>query len=342
MILVLTTRRSIVLKAIIDEFIHTAHPVGSKLLIQKYDMPYSSATIRNEMAMLEELGLLEKTHTSSGRVPSLSGYRFYINHFLDITDDVQEVTDDEVDVAVQIERIVKRRDIAFDEKIQLLLRVLSDETGLTAIFIGPSARRNTIVQVRMLRVSANQAAVLVVTDQGQIETRLFQLATMYEFEMLDNTIKFLNQMLNCVPLNEVFDKLENDIKPLLEDYIDHYDQIHDAILQFFSEMNTSITYFSGQANLLLQSEFDRNTIKAMFEFLEDDARLSSLKQNETGIDIRIGSEIGDVCFEECALISTTFRMPIRGHGTIAILGPIRLDYQKVAELLNIVGKTITI
>lgn len=165
----LTERQLTILQVIIDDFIDSAHPIGSRALSKKENLPYSAATIRNEMADLEELGFLEKTHTSSGRVPSEKGYRYYVDHLIGpiISPSPNEVT--------IIKNIIDDGFFEFEQIVQMSAEVLSKLTSYTSIILGPEMFETKLKQIQILPLSAHTAVAILVTNTGHVEHRSFSI-----------------------------------------------------------------------------------------------------------------------------------------------------------------------
>ena len=162
----LTPRKIEILKAIVEEFIATAEPVGSKTLLEKYNMPYSSATVRNEMQELEEMELLEKTHTSSGRIPSTQGYRYYVEHLM-----VQR-KDDRLELALR--EVFSDREMRVEEVIKRSCDILSQMTQLTAVVLGPEGSDQTLEHINLFPIDEHSAVAVFITSHGHTENRLFK------------------------------------------------------------------------------------------------------------------------------------------------------------------------
>ena len=163
----LTARQLLIFKCIVEEFVETAEPVGSKLLMTKYQLPYSSATIRNEMSFLEEHGFLEKTHTSSGRIPSTQGYRFYVNTLL------QPSVDEEV--KNQVATLLGDRHRSLNEIIQESCQILSELTHLTTVALGPNSDYERLQHITLVPLSEHSVTAIIVTDKGHVENRMFNI-----------------------------------------------------------------------------------------------------------------------------------------------------------------------
>jgi len=343
----LSDRRRLILKMIIDEFIDSANPVGSKMLINKYQIPFSSATIRNEMMALEELGLLEKTHTSSGRVPSEDGYKFYIDNLIgNERGTVRSITssDDANETHQMFEELVRicyQAETSFDEKIREIIKIISKITNYTVFYLGPSLERTVVASLRLVQISTQESLILLVTDVGKIETKVVVTRSLEDYTLLENIIKYLNEILVGTPLSVLNDRLSTDIAPFLNQRLRNYEIFHKELSDFFSSFVGSATYFSGQVNMLTdESMTDFRTLKEIFNFFEDEHAMQWFKSEEAGIDVHIGEEIRNPLFKDNAIIRLTFKMPLQGYGTIGIIGPKRMHYNDVIQLLMFIRQFI--
>lgn len=330
----LTERRLLLLKAIVDEYINSAQPVGSKILTTKYAFPFSPATVRNEMATLEQLGLLEKTHTSSGRVPSLKGYRYYIDYLI-------EPTTNSIEGEWQLfEQVFRQRNRMLQDVINDCVQLIAKNTRYVAIFLGASSQANRIVQFKMFPVTHNQAALVIVTEQGQTDTRFVVVPEPFTLHELDLVVKFFNQHLHHVPLSQVLDKIERELRPLMAAYVPNYDFFHQALIDCFSTLTTQQVYYSGQANLIGGPDFsDLGKVKQIFDFLEDNQAVAQLKTNKIGTRILMANELIGLP-DNCVALTATMRLPLGGHGTFAIVGPTRMDYVHALSLLEFIAHRI--
>ena len=162
----LTQRQRIIFKTIVEEFTRCAEPVGSKTLMQILDFPVSSATIRNEMAVLEKAGLIEKTHTSSGRVPSQKGYRYYVEHLM--------VTNLDENTKNSLQQVFSQRHYSLDEVVEKSCSILSQMTNLTSIVLGPDSRKQKLQHIQLIPINSTSAVAIFVTDQGHTENKVFR------------------------------------------------------------------------------------------------------------------------------------------------------------------------
>jgi len=335
---------------IIDEFIDSANPVGSKTLINKYAIPYSSATVRNEMMALEELGLLEKTHTSSGRVPSEEGYKFYIHNLIGADSGAtrtltnQDDLNENYQLFEELVRICYQNNTSFDEKIRQIIKIISKITNYTVFYLGPSLARTFVARMRLVQISQYEALIILITDVGKIETRMIATYSLQDYILLENIIKYLNEILVGTPLSVLNETLANEIAPFLSQRLKNYDMYHKELNDFFGSFVGSATYFSGQVNMIPDqsdtAELNFSQIKDIFNFFEDERAMQWFKSDEVGIDVHIGEEIRNELFKEYAIVRLTFGMPNQGYGTIGIIGPKRMHYNDVIQLLSFVQQFI--
>ena len=219
----LTARQLLILKCIVEEFVETAEPVGSKTLMTKYQLPYSSATIRNEMSFLEEHGYLEKTHTSSGRVPSTKGYRFYVDTLM------QPSVDDEV--KNQVSTLLGNRHRSLNEIIKESCQILSQLTHLTTVALGPNAIYEHLQNITLVPLSEHTVTAIIVTDKGHVENRNFNIKNNAYMEDLTSCVNVMNELLDGTPINQVAFRLERDVKPILSARIKEHEVLFNAFLE---------------------------------------------------------------------------------------------------------------
>ena len=244
----LTARQLLIFKCIVEEFIETAEPVGSKTLMTKYELPYSSATIRNEMSYLEEHGYLEKTHTSSGRIPSTLGYRFYVNTIM------QPNVDDEV--KNQVALLMGARERSLNEIIQESCQILSELTHLTTVALGPNSSYERLQHITLVPLNEKTITAIIVTDKGHVENRIFNIKNTEYLEDLKNCVNVMNDLLDGTPINQIVYRLERDVKPILSTKIKEHEILFNAFLEAFMKFANNSVYFSGKENMLYQPEYN--------------------------------------------------------------------------------------
>lgn len=331
----LSTRQLLIFKCIVEEFVETAEPVGSKTLMAKYHLPYSSATIRNEMSFLEEYGYLEKTHTSSGRVPSVEGYRFYV--------ETLEQKDLDDGIKNQVAQIFSDRHRSLSDIIQESCQMLSELTHLTSVVLGPSSREDSLQRITVVPISNNRVTTIIITNRGHVENKVFEVSDEVAMEDLVSCVNVMNDLLIGTPINEVVYRLEQDVKPVLIAKIKEHEELFNAFLEAFVKFASSDVYFSGKENMLYQPEYnDVNKLRRIVSAFENSQMWNSLTPLalEDGVTVKIGTdspidEIGDV-----SVISASFRAGENSKGSISVIGPTRMPYEKVVSLVEYISKNI--
>jgi len=318
-------RRDKVLKLIVEHFIKTAQPVGSKTLIEEYGIEYSSATIRSEMNALEQDGLLEKTHTSSGRVPSSQGYRYYIENLRE-----KSVSDE---FKYQMQTILEQKIQSIDNVIKESCEILSQMTNLASIVLGPNVTEEKLVSVQIIPISKTSATCVFVTDQGYVENKTFVISENTKLEDVESCVKLLNERLKGTTIKELVPKMQA-IKPLLNDYVIDHDVIYQAMLEAFLGFAKDRLSAYGKDVLFDQPEFanDANKIKKLLEMFESPEIFREVEEGENEISIHIGGESQDD--DDVSIISAKVKIPGQKEGSIAIVGPKRMDYDRVVSSME--------
>ncbi|MDP4083454.1 MAG: heat-inducible transcriptional repressor HrcA [Bacillota bacterium] len=332
----LTDRQLLILQVIVDDFIRSAQPVGSRSLSKKKEISFSSATIRNEMADLEELGFIEKTHTSSGRVPSESGYRYYVDHLL-----APQVLNQQ-EIAV-LKSVFAEKIFEFEKIIQKSAKILSELTNYTSIVLGPAVSINKLKRIQIIPLNRETATAIFVTDTGHVENRTFHLPASIDASELEKTVNILNERLLDVPLDELNNKIYKEVASLLRQHIENVDLMMYTIAETFKMPINEKLFFGGKTNILSQPEFhDVKKIRALLNMIEQEERVSELiRKNSAGIHVKIGRENQNVAMEDCSLITATYSIGTEKLGTIAILGPTRMEYSRVISLLQFLSKDLS-
>ena len=319
-------RRDKVLKLIVEHFIKTAQPVGSKTLIEEYGLEYSSATIRNEMYALEIDGYLEKTHTSSGRVPSSKGYRYYIDNLRE-----RSVSDE---FKYQMQTILDQKVQSIEQVIKESCEILSQMTSLASIVLGPNVSKEKLVSVQIIPISKTSATCVFVTDQGYVENKTFVISENTKPSDVESCVKLLNDRLRGTSISELVPKMQM-IKPLLNDYVIDHDVLYQAMLEAFVGFAKDRLSAYGKEELFAQPEFANDAVKirkllGLFESPEIFREVNEDEENE--ISIHIGGEGDDD--NDVSIVSARVKIPGREEGSIAIVGPKRMDYDQVVSAME--------
>lgn len=330
MIIVLTERQLLIFKAIIDDFIASAQPVGSRTISEKEHITVSAATIRNVMAELEEMGYLEKTHTSSGRIPSEKGYRYYVDNILaselDLYDDINILKD-----------ILKKDFYELEEIVQMSAEILSDLTNYTSIILGPEIIDTKLEQLQIVTLSKYTAVAILITNTGHVEHRSFTIPPTVKMGDLEKTVNILNERLHGVPMAKLPHMLNEELISLLNKYIENVDLLLKYLKEIFFQEQPVKLYIGGKSNILMQPEFkDIQKIHSFYSMMENENEVANLllQHQNRGIRVTIGNENTVDAIKDFSLITASYDVDRHQQGTIALLGPTRMEYKKVIRLLH--------
>lgn len=332
----LTDRQLLILQVIVDDFIRFAQPVGSRSLAKKEKISFSSATIRNEMADLEELGFIEKTHTSSGRIPSEKGYRYYVDHLLS----PRKLEQHDI---FKVKSIFAERIYEMEKIVQKSAKILSELTNYTAIVLGPEVKDHTLRKIQIVPLSTDTAVAIIVTDTGHVENKLFHLPETMNGSDLEKLVNILNERLTGVPLIQLNDKLLKEVAVLLRQHIQNYDSLLNSIADSLQKSHNEKLFFSGKTKMLSQPEFhDIDKARNLMNLIEqEDDFYEIIRKNPAGIHVKIGRENGNTAMEDCSFITASYSIGDEQLGSIAILGPTRMEYSRVISLMELLTKDLT-
>ena len=326
----LTERQNKILKLIVERYIKEPIPVGSKVLSKI--LKCSSATVRNEMASLEDMGLLEKTHTSSGRVPSEAGYRYYV-------DNLMELKKMNAEDMFKLQIVFKNQQLALSDTINQSLQIISDMTNYTTVVLGGSSHENLLKQIEVVPIDEESMVVLIVTDKGHVEHKSIKLKDVSTDE-IKKTVSLINNLIAGTPIDEVSSKLEFEIKPIIGNYVKQHEQLYNAFYHVFNDYSANDVNIVGRTKMLEQPEFSNNLekIKNVFNKLENKELLQSIEEDgDNNIKVYIGGE--SKIDDDVTVIKTKFKNG-NEEGTIAIIGPKRMEYDRVVGLLEYMKENI--
>ncbi len=327
----LTSRQTDLLKLIIEEYIQTAKPVGSKSICERMDC--SSATIRAEMSELEELGLLEKTHISSGRVPSEKGYRYYVDNIME----PKKLSGEDM---LKLQCIMDNKSLTVSDAISRSMEIVAEMTNYTTIVLGKSSKDNLVSKVEVIPIDDKNLVAIVVTDKGHVEHKNIYLDGQVSSNDISKTIELINKLIVGTPIDEVSSFLEFNVKPIISNYVQQHEILYNAFYNAFNDFANNINHvnMTGRVNMLKQPEFsDVDKIREIISKFDDKTLVDSIKEEESGINIYIGSENN---FDEDVTVIKTKYVIDGEEGTIALIGPKRMDYNRVITLLNYINDNI--
>jgi len=330
----LNERKKKILQAIVEEYVETAEPVSSGNLLKKHSLNISSATIRNEMAELEQAGLLDKPHTSAGRVPSAQGYRFYVDELLK----EDNISLEEIEY---IKSKLESRVIELEEFTKIVTNTLAEVTHYTSLAIGPDNAQQIISEIKFVLLGSRILMAIILTENGLIKETIIKFDEDITATQVESINHIFNRKLKGMALNEIskpmeeyiISEMENEIKiikPIIE-------QINKAIIECKN------VYFEGANNVLDLPEFNEiEKAKSFLDIIDKKEFLEDISQKEIAKDINvyIGNENSDEKLKDYSII--TFKHTIDGKdlGTIGIIGPTRMDYSKVISIMKYISKQL--
>lgn len=334
----LTERQRMILNVIVDDYIRSAEPVGSRSISKRADVGYSPATIRNEMADLEELGFLEQPHTSAGRIPSHKGYRYYVDHMTPWN----SIAPAELNT---IRTFFAEKLNVMEQVIQQSAMILSHMTNYTSILLGPEVFHTSLRHFQLLPLNETTAVAIIVTSTGQVENKTVAIPAEVSVSEMEKVVNLLNSKLVNVPLFKLKSRLYSEVAQELERYTSHYEELLIVLDSVLDSEHDHQVYLSGTTNMLTQPEFkDVDKVKDILDLLAETPTLMKMMTptvGESGIQVRIGTENDHQAFANCSLITATYSLEGESLGTIGILGPTRMEYARVMSIMEIISKDLT-
>ncbi len=325
----LLDRQVLILQSIVENFINTNQPVGSKHISKNIN--FSSATIRNEMSKLEKEGFIMKTHTSSGRIPSEKGYRYYVDY---IKTEYTLTSDDNEKLQKVLENNVETEG-NFLEKNAI---VLSDLTDCTAVILAPTKTDKRINKIEVILLSSRSILVILITNTGEVYQQNYKLAADFTSEDIEEVNKLLKVYFYDVEMAEAHIVIQKELEKYLRDKVENYDMIIVALNRLLQNKIKKTVALGGKYNLLKQPDInDLDKLKEVVTLLEDDkiVDLININSSESETSIKIGTELSLGNINELSLISSKYNTN-KGEGIIAVFGPKRMNYKKVMTLISCV------
>lgn len=319
----MTDRQKDFLKKIIESYIEDGEPVGSKHLKEKYGLKYSSATIRNEMMALEQAGMLEKAHTSSGRVPSIEGYNYYAKFQADR---------ENKDLTRKLNEIFLKRKVSIDLTLDEAANAISEIAGLTLV-TSSSEGDELMKSIQLTPINEKMATIVIVTSTGRVESKLFEFTSMVQAEDVKVAVRLFKERLIDSKLNEIPLKVEA-MAPILADSVQNYEEIIQAfvgkIFDFHNRVNNKVY---GNSSLIEKREIEREDLAKLVDLISNKSVWESI---ESGMDDDQNLKI-DVRPNNTSLISKKINIDNQVK-EIAVVGSNRMDYAEAKQALNILEK----
>lgn len=331
-------RKKKVLLAIVHDYIATAEPVGSRTIARKYRLGVSPATIRNEMADLEEHGYIEQPHTSAGRIPTEQGYRYYVDYLMkkqDLTMEEEELIRREYDAKV--------KDVG--QVIQKTGLMLSQLTRYTAIVLTPQMGASSFKHIQLVSMNPTQAMVIIVMDNGTVHHRMIRVPESINSTDMETISMVLNAKLQGLTMESIKLGLMKEIYFELAKHKHILDLAMELIQESLVIKPEDKIYLGGVFNMLNQPEFHNvEKVKTLLGILEQEKLLRDLLAFEhrvDGVTVRIGGEINNRDIKECSMITAPYSVCGRKMGSIGVLGPTRMEYAKVVSIVDFMTKNLS-
>lgn len=320
-----------ILAAIVDEYIKTGEPVGSKALAQKDDISVSSATIRNTMAALEQEGYLYHPHTSAGRVPTFKGFRYYIDNLMSPEPIEQErisEIDRMLDSGVSDESIIESASTA-----------LAEITKCATFSTNHVSKFSVITKVEVIPTGRRMYVLLLITSNGAIKNRVCRMEFDMTNEQMSDFTAFLNENLCGVNLENMSEEYIENLAAAMGSYMISLSPLLHAVYELSEEMARGSIDVRGEKNLLACADFPARDV---MNFLEQKNELSSLLDDAlSGISVRFGAESDTFAISNSTLVSASYYKDGKPAGTLGIIGPMRLDYRKVIPYIEYLSNKVT-
>lgn len=330
-------RKLHILQAIIDDYIISAEPVGSRTIAKKHGIGISSATIRNEMADLEEMGYLEQPHTSAGRIPSDKGYRLYVDHLMKA--EGLSITE-----ANYIKDLYDKKTRHIEQVIFQTSKILSDITNYTAVVLGPKLNRISVKHIQLMPIDSRYALLVVVTNTGIVRDAIISIPEGVGEDYLNKVSNMLGDLFKDKNLGEI------NLDPLIrmqEGMVQNrgfFNSLIDALTNSIAMEDAREVYLGGTTNIFNYPEYqDIYKAREFLNLMEQKELLSRLlmQSENNGVSVTIGGENQHEELREYSIVTATYNIDGKTLGTLGIIGPTRMEYSKAVSIMDFMGKTLS-
>ena len=327
----ISSRQKLILKAIVELHSKDGQPVGSKQLTEHPYLSFSSATLRYDMAELEVIGFLEKTHTSSGRIPSKDGYKYYVEHLVTRDSDVSKSFS-------LIDEIIAKNTNKIEDATEEAIKLLSELTNYATVAVGPSGNKDVIKKIDFIHTGANNAVVLIVTDKGQVMHNNIKVSSEVSIIEVEKVVKTLSDLFSGKTVSEAKKILEFEYAQKEVSNLMHFQaQIFESFMDAFTRFARDNFYYTGLSNMLGTNDFqDINAIRRLMGVL-DSRDLVKIVNDGNELAVTFGNDMRLVPLDDYTVISIPYRIDDEDSGTIAVVGPRRMEYKKVIPLLEYIA-----
>lgn len=340
----LDERKMKILQAVIKNYLETGEPVGSRTISKYTDLNLSSATIRNEMADLEEMGYIIQPHTSAGRIPSDKGYRLYVDTMMSQMDVAMQEKSREVE---ELKDLLLEKEEKMDQLLKQVAKTLAVNTNYASMISAPSVSGNRLKFIQLSRVDANQLVAVIVLEGNIIKNNMLTVSEELDDETLLKLNILLNTHLTGLPIEEINLGLVARLKQQAGIHGDIVGEVIDAVAESIKADDDLEIYTSGANNIFKYPELaDQQKASEIISTFEEKQMLTTLvqdtlaKEDNTGIQVYIGDETPVSSMKDCSVVTATYELGEGMKGTIGIIGPKRMDYEKVVNTLQMLMKQL--
>jgi heat-inducible transcriptional repressor len=338
----LDDRKSAILRAIVSHYVRSGEPVGSKTLVDSYKLNVSPATVRNEMAALEEAGFIYQPHTSAGRVPTDTGYRFFVDAW---GGNVKLPADQ----ARQVERFLGEPRWELEDALRKTAGLLSTLTHHAAVVFAPALDRSVVRRVELVRLSGNRAMTLLVTDTGRVENHIVLIPEGLDDVQLDQAAEMLNRLVDGTPLEQTPMMIHDNLERFPLELRDAVKTVAEGLDAEVGARDTERLFLEGASNIVDEQKFaDLETVRHVIETLEHRRLLLEVLADALSyesVHVRIGSENAAEEMQFCSVITAPYVLQDNIVGSLAVVGPTRMDYRRtiaaVDEVASALGRLLT-
>ncbi len=333
----LNQRKQKVLEAVVEDHIATAEPVSSRTIARKYKLGVSPATIRNEMADLEEAGLIEQPHTSAGRIPSQKGYRYYVDRLMR----KGHLTDREKSTITSIFAQQARELV---DIVQRTIKIVSQCTDYLVFLSGPQLENAALHKVRFISLAPGKAMLVIVSENGWVENKLIDLPVAVSQEELEQVERVFNNYFRGLTFPQITRAILKSVYDELSRQRLLIDLALDIIESVLKQESEDALYLGGTRNILKQPEYrDIQQVRKLLDLIEEQSVLRTIlaETQNIGITVRIGRENKFDQVQNCSVVTATYTMGGNTVGAFGLLGPVRMNYARAIALVEFITQTLS-
>jgi heat-inducible transcriptional repressor len=334
----LNERSQNILEAIVEDYIASAEPVGSRAITRRHSFNLSPASVRNVMSDLEDMGFLCSPHTSAGRIPTEKGFHYYIDSLLQVRDLSKEEES-------RLQKNYRFKGMKMEDIMQEVGRVMSGLSNYTGLVMAPKFASTVFRQIEFVRLSHGRLLVIYVSETGLVQNKVIEDVPELDAHELEQVSNYLNRELNGMNIQEVREKIARELKAERSRYDQMQKQALDLSHAALQDESEDIIFVSGTSLMLEQPEFSTpDQMKRIIQTLESKKTLIELLdrgQAAQGVQIFIGSQSQHAEIEGCSLVTSSFSNQKGAIGTLGVIGPVRMSYSKVIPIVDFTAQLVS-